>query len=98
MSRDQSGEFVCGYWGLKGQYYQHASLCTSVWEGGKCYIGYQHTHINEEVLFAKSVSNISTCILISNVSAARLAQLGECRSAERESVDSNPGRTNTQGL
>ena len=44
MSRDQSGEFVCGYWGLKGQHYQHASLCTSVWEGGKCYIGYQHTH------------------------------------------------------
>ena len=56
------------------------------------------THINEEVLFAKSVSNISTCILISNVSAARLAQLGECRSAERESIGSNPGRTNTQGL
>ena len=30
--------------------------------------------------------------------AARLAQLGERRSAEREAVGSNPGRTNTQGL
>ena len=30
--------------------------------------------------------------------AARLAQLGERRSAKREAVGSNPGRTNTQGL
>ena len=30
--------------------------------------------------------------------AAWLAQLGEHRSAEREVVGSNPGRTNTQGL
>ena len=30
--------------------------------------------------------------------AARLAQLGKCRSAERKAVGSNPGRTNTQGL
>ena len=30
--------------------------------------------------------------------AARLAQLGERRSAEREVVSSNTGRTNTQGL
>ena len=30
--------------------------------------------------------------------AARLAQLGERRSAEREAVVSNPGGTNTQGL
>ena len=30
--------------------------------------------------------------------AARLAQLGERRPAEREVVSSNPGRTNTQGL
>ena len=30
--------------------------------------------------------------------AARLAQLGERRSAVREAVGSNPGRTNTQGL
>ena len=30
--------------------------------------------------------------------AARLAQLGERRSAGREAVGSNPGRTNTQGL
>ena len=30
--------------------------------------------------------------------AARLAQLGERRSAEREVVSSNLGRTNTQGL
>ena len=30
------------------------------------------------------------------VRAARLAQLGERRSAEREAVGSNPGRTNTQ--
>ena len=29
---------------------------------------------------------------------ARLAQLGERRSAEREAVGSNPGRTNTPGL
>ena len=30
--------------------------------------------------------------------AARLAQLGERRSAERKVASSNPGRTNTQGL
>ena len=30
--------------------------------------------------------------------AARLAQLGERRSAEREVASSNPCRTNTQGL
>ena len=30
--------------------------------------------------------------------AARLAQLGKRRSAEREVTSSNPGRTNTQGL
>ena len=30
--------------------------------------------------------------------AARLAQLGERRSAEREGASSNPGWTNTQGL
>ena len=29
---------------------------------------------------------------------AWLAQLGKCRSAEREVVVSNPGQTNTQGL
>ena len=39
---------------------------------------------------------IHPCILAS--SAARLAQLGERRSAEREVASSNPGRTNTQGL
>ena len=32
------------------------------------------------------------------LTAAWLAQLGERRSAEREVVSSNPGRTNTQGL
>ena len=32
------------------------------------------------------------------LTAARLAQLGERRSAEREAVGSNPGWTNTQGL
>ena len=32
------------------------------------------------------------------LTAARLAQLGERRSAEREVASSNPGRTNTQGL
>ena len=32
------------------------------------------------------------------MTAARLAQLGERRSAEREVASSNPGRTNTQGL
>jgi len=34
----------------------------------------------------------------SHSAVARLAQLGERRSAEREAVGSNPGRTNTQGL
>ena len=34
----------------------------------------------------------------SEMTAARLAQLGERRSAEREAVGSNPGRTNTQDL
>ena len=33
-----------------------------------------------------------------NTQGMRLAQLGEHRSAEREAVGSNPGRTNTQGL
>ena len=32
------------------------------------------------------------------LTAARLAQLGERRSAEREVVSSNPGRINTHGL
>ena len=32
------------------------------------------------------------------LTAARLAQLGERRSAEREAVGSNRGRTNTPGL
>ena len=32
------------------------------------------------------------------ITAAWLAQLGERRSAELEVTDSNPGRTNTQGL
>ena len=34
----------------------------------------------------------------SRLTAARLAQLGERRSAEREVASSNPGWTNTQGL
>ena len=33
-----------------------------------------------------------------SLTAARLAQLGERRSAEREVVSSNPDRTNTEGL
>ena len=32
------------------------------------------------------------------LTAARVAQLGERRSAEREAIGSNPSRTNTQGL
>ena len=32
------------------------------------------------------------------ITAAQLAQLGECQSAEREVAGSNPSRTNTQGL
>ena len=32
------------------------------------------------------------------LTAAWLAQLGEHQSAEREAIDSNPGRTNTQSL
>ena len=35
--------------------------------------------------------------ITSRITAARLAQLGERRSAVREAVGSNPGRTNTQG-
>ena len=35
---------------------------------------------------------------VAATTAARLAQLGERRSAEREAVGSSPGRTNTQGL
>ena len=58
-----------------------------------------------------SVSVIYNCIIVyidhkqsqhvvrlKRPTAARLAQLGERRSAEREAVGSNPGRTNTQGL
>ena len=41
---------------------------------------------------------IVTDILFDILTAARLAQLGERRPAEREAVGSNPGRTNTQGL
>ena len=37
-------------------------------------------------------------VVFTFIAAARLAQLGERRSAEREVVSSNPGRTNTQGL
>ena len=40
----------------------------------------------------------SLMLIIYYFTAARLAQLGERRSAEREAVGSNPGRTNTQGL
>ena len=36
--------------------------------------------------------------VITQATAARLAQVGEGGSAEREAVGSNPGRTNTQGL
>ena len=36
--------------------------------------------------------------LVSSVTAAWLALLGERRSTEREVAGSNPGRTNTQGL
>ena len=43
----------------------------------------------------KKASQIKRVI---NKIAARLAQLGERRSVEREAVGSNPGRTNTQGL
>ena len=38
------------------------------------------------------------CNRFNLLNAARLAQLGERRSAEREAVGSNPGQTNTQGL
>ena len=37
-------------------------------------------------------------VFASDLTATRLAQLRERRSAEREAVGSNPGRTNTQGL
>ena len=40
----------------------------------------------------------SVCNWPMAMTAARLAQLGERRSAEQEAVGSNPGRTNTQGL
>ena len=45
------------------------------------------------VLFFINNINIPT-----ELTAARLAQLGERRSAEREVVSSNPGRTINQGL
>ena len=65
MSRDQSGEFVCGYWGLKGQYYQHATLCTSVWEGGKCYIGF-HVQLENKSSFLNRLGGKVTSDLRNN--------------------------------
>ena len=41
---------------------------------------------------------MATALHVFEHAAARLAQLGERRSAEREVVSSNPGWTNTQGL
>ena len=48
-------------------------------------------------LASESLALASLLLLILSI-PARLAQLGERRSAEREAVGSNPGRTNTQGL
>ena len=45
-----------------------------------------------------AVVSAITSVALATVTAARLAQLGERRSAEREVESSNPGRTNTQGL
>ena len=42
--------------------------------------------------------NVNDAFEMNEHAAARLAQLGERRSAEREAIGSNPGRTNTQGL
>ena len=44
------------------------------------------------------VVHVNTPGVVHVNTAARLAQLGEHRSAEREVASSNPGRTNTQGL
>ena len=53
-----------------------------------------------DLLSVKDTCINSDIILFSDIilTAARLAQLGERRSAEREVASSNPGRTNTQGL
>ena len=40
----------------------------------------------------------NTHVSKTHFTATWLAQLGECRSTEREVTGSNPGRTNTQGL
>ena len=53
-----------------------------------------HSTINLQKMPLVELSGF--CIRL--VFAARLAQLGERRPAEREVVSSNPGRTNTQGL
>ena len=51
-----------------------------------------HDKTGEENLFR------ATLYVRLTLAAARLAQLGEHRSAERKAVGSNPGRTNTQGF
>ena len=40
----------------------------------------------------------NTDVSKTHFTATSLAQLGECRSAEREVTGSNPSQTNTQGL
>ena len=47
---------------------------------------------------SKQIENASSDRLKGVTTATRLAQLGEHRSAEREVVGSNPGRTDNQGL
>ena len=54
--------------------------------------------LEESITKDASFFQAKICFIFSRPTAARLAQLGERRSAEREAVGSNPGRTNTQGL
>ena len=47
---------------------------------------------------SKQIENASSDRLEEVTTATRLAQLGEHRSAEKEVVGSNPGRTDNQGV
>ena len=56
-------------------------------------------NLEEEPVLGVRVGTILECLEgLLDTAAARLAQLGERRSAERKAVGSNSGRTNTQGL
>ena len=50
------------------------------------------------MIFGKLADLSSGIIITVKLNFNWLAPLGECQFAEREVADSNPGRTNTQGL